>query len=298
MREVGLATPPSARSAQGERTPGPTSTSKNLHRASTGLVSWESALDEVGRVHDAGGTGRRARAPSRKAMEAAGKAEGEGVQWMTKEKREEQARLSEKLKRRRKAAAAAGLKAGQVLEEYDVPATPVDAGAPGPGEEPDASGDGGSDKTRGARKGPQGLRSGRKANTTDSTLQGTKTKHPVNVATRYHPARQGAAPTVASTSGAGGALSSGRNDGTMVARGDAPSGSKRERSVGKKKRDAQAEQAGKGERSRGPRGYRSRAGLGKAGAGVRREAAKETKCEFQTCLKMATFGVNLTVRYW
>lgn len=288
MRETDLPAPPSARSAHGEPTPHPASTSRNPHRASA--LSWEMALDEVGRTHDTAGTGRRARAPSRKAMEAAGKAEGEGAQWMTKEKREEQARLSEKLRRQRKAAAAAGLKAGEVLEEYHVPAIPIDAGAPPPGGEADASFDGGSggDRTRGAREGSRVARSGRKASTTESAVrvEGMQTQHPANVATRP-PAGRGAAPAVASKSCAG-ALSNDRNGTT----------SKR-RSIGEKKRDTQVEQACEGAgNGRGARKYRSRAGLGRAGARGRNETAKETTCEFQSCSKTATFGVNLTVRYW
>ena len=92
--------------------------------------------------------------------------EDEGVQWMTKEKREEHARLSEKLKRQRRAAAAAGLKAGEVLEEYNVPTMQIDAGAPRR-READLSCDG-SDRLQGTRKGPQG-RTGLKASTSERT---------------------------------------------------------------------------------------------------------------------------------
>ena len=289
---VGLRSP-----AQSEPTPRTASTSRNPHRASA--LSWEMALDEVGRTHDGdGGACRRSRAPSRKAKEAAGKTESEGAQWMTKEKREEQARLSEKLRRQRKAAAAAGLRAGEVLEEYHVPAMPIDAGAPPPVDEADASsfdGGSGSDRTRGARKESRGVRSGRKASRTETAVQGTQAQHPVNVATRP-PAGRDAAPAFAGGSCTG-ALSNDRNDGTATGgstapRRDGPSGARQRRSIGKKKRDTLAEQACKGA------GNRSRAGLGNAGARGRNEIAKETKCEFQNCSKIATFGVNLTVRYW
>lgn len=299
MCAAGFATPHSTPFAQNELTPRPASTSENAHRASTGPPSWETTLDEVRRARDTDGTCRRARAPSRKAMEASGKVEDEGVQWMTKEKREEQARLSEKLKRQRRAAAAAGLKAGEVLEEYNVPTMQIDAGAPRR-READLSCDG-SDRLQGTRKGPQG-RSGLKASTTERTPEGTKTQHPTNVANRSY----GAA--IAGRTCAG-ALCNNRNDtdagGRDPARGDsivphrdAPGDSKRRRSAGKKKREEQAEQAGKRGNNRGARGYRSRADLGKVGASGRNATAKETKCEFQTCSKMATFGVNLTVRYW
>lgn len=59
--------------------------------------------------------GRRLRAPSRKALEAAGQAADEGVQWMTKAKKQEDARKGREKREERKAAAAAGLKIGTVI---------------------------------------------------------------------------------------------------------------------------------------------------------------------------------------
>ena len=70
----------------------------------------------AGASSEASGSGRRARFPSRKALEASGKLKKEAVQWLTKEKREEEAKRMKELKAQRKAAAAAGLKAGQVIE--------------------------------------------------------------------------------------------------------------------------------------------------------------------------------------
>lgn len=70
---------------------------------------------------EASGSGRRARAPSRKALEASGKLRNDGMQWLTREKKEEQARFKRTLKEQRKAAAAAGLKAGHVIETLAVP---------------------------------------------------------------------------------------------------------------------------------------------------------------------------------
>lgn len=277
-------------------------------------------------------------------MEALGKAEGEGAQWMTKEKREERARISENRRRQRKAAAAAGLKAGEVLEEYyhvsaTTPPPPVDAETRSREQENDASScDEGSGRRQGARNEPQ-RRSGRKVSSIETTHRGTKTQqqHSAKVASRHptdtthqgtkaqqhsanvgnrHPAGYGAAPSPASKS-CPGALSHGRNgrgveardpargDSIVSHRDDASSGSRQRRPVGKKKRDAaQAEQAGKRANSHGARGGRGRGGSrggaerGKAGAWGRNEPAKQTECEFQTCSKMATFGVNLTLRYW
>lgn len=76
----------------------------------------QEARDSPRAAVEASGCGRRARAPSRKFLEASGKIVGESAQWMTREKKEEQARLSLKLKEQRKAAAAAGLKPGEVIE--------------------------------------------------------------------------------------------------------------------------------------------------------------------------------------
>ena len=69
---------------------------------------------------EASGSGRRARVPSRKALEASGKLKNEGIQWLTKEKREEEVKRMRELKAQRKAAAAAGLKAGQVIEAVTI----------------------------------------------------------------------------------------------------------------------------------------------------------------------------------
>eukprot|EP00903_Cladosiphon_okamuranus_P018918 g17400.t1 len=88
---------------------------------------WESGPSEEMRLllegrestraaREAGNSGRRARLPSRKFLEASGRVVDEGVQWMTKEKREEQAKKKRELKDQKKAAAAAGLQVGQVLE--------------------------------------------------------------------------------------------------------------------------------------------------------------------------------------
>ncbi|CBJ32965.1 conserved unknown protein [Ectocarpus siliculosus] len=71
---------------------------------------------------EASGSGRRARVPSRKVLEASGKMADETAQWMTKEKKEEQARINKRFRAQRKAAAAAGLKIGEVIEATASPA--------------------------------------------------------------------------------------------------------------------------------------------------------------------------------
>lgn len=77
------------------------------------LLGARESIREAGR---ASGSGRRPRVPSRKFLEASGRVMDEGAQWMTKEKREEQARKKRELKEQKRAAAAAGLQAGHVLE--------------------------------------------------------------------------------------------------------------------------------------------------------------------------------------
>lgn len=72
--------------------------------------------ESIRATREAGNSGRRPRVPSRKFLEASGRVLDEGVQWMTKEKREDQARIKRELKEQKKAAAAAGLQVGQVLE--------------------------------------------------------------------------------------------------------------------------------------------------------------------------------------
>lgn len=79
----------------------------------------ESARVEAAAVAAGGGSSRRARAPSLKALEAAGMVE-EGAQWMNKEMKEEHARQIRESKEKRKAAAEAGLKTGVVFEEPTV----------------------------------------------------------------------------------------------------------------------------------------------------------------------------------
>ncbi|CAN0049642.1 unnamed protein product [Pylaiella littoralis] len=65
--------------------------------------------------------GRRARAPSRKLLEASGKVADEGVQLLTKEKKQEEARLKMEMKEQRRAAKTAGLKLGEVIEATALP---------------------------------------------------------------------------------------------------------------------------------------------------------------------------------
>ncbi|CAM9098036.1 unnamed protein product, partial [Ectocarpus sp. 4 AP-2014] len=76
---------------------------------------------------EASGLGRRPRAPSRRALEAAGRLKGTGAQWMCREKKAEDLRLKAELRLQRKQYQAAGLKSGVVLEMFIPAATGTEA---------------------------------------------------------------------------------------------------------------------------------------------------------------------------
>lgn len=96
---------------------------------------FQEARESARAMAQASGSGRRARAPSRRVLEASGKLAGGSVQWMTKEKKEEHARRSQEIKEQRKAAAAAGLSLGHVIETITDPPGDdgVESGAGGGG---------------------------------------------------------------------------------------------------------------------------------------------------------------------
>lgn len=76
------------------------------------------AREEAKKEAEAAGSGRRPRAPSRRALEASGRLKDEGAQWMTLEKKAEQVRINAELREQRKQCKAAGLKYGVVLEAF------------------------------------------------------------------------------------------------------------------------------------------------------------------------------------
>ncbi|CAM9138690.1 unnamed protein product [Ectocarpus sp. 13 AM-2016] len=66
----------------------------------------------------ASGGRRRPRAPSRRALEASGQLKHDGAQWMTRERKAEEARFKAELREQRRQYKAAGLKSGVVLEAF------------------------------------------------------------------------------------------------------------------------------------------------------------------------------------
>lgn len=75
------------------------------------------ALEEA----NASSSGRRARFPSCRSLEAAGQANGgDNAQLMTKQKRDQETKRVALLREERKAAAAAGLRRGETVEEFNI----------------------------------------------------------------------------------------------------------------------------------------------------------------------------------
>ncbi|CAN0136915.1 unnamed protein product, partial [Ectocarpus sp. 6 AP-2014] len=105
---------------------------------------------------EASGLGRRPRAPSRRALEAAGRLKGTGAQWMSREKKTEDLRLKAELRQQRKQYQAAGLKSGVVLEMFVPAATGTEAAGDGIEErDGEVRGEGGATTPRGSNPGWQ-----------------------------------------------------------------------------------------------------------------------------------------------
>lgn len=114
------------------------------------------AREEAKKEAEAAGSGRRPRAPSRRALEASGRLKDEGAQWMTLEKKAEQVRINAELREQRKQCKAAGLQYGVVLEPF-VTGTAGTAGTMATGAEvvggvSGGSGIGGDSRTGGGEK--------------------------------------------------------------------------------------------------------------------------------------------------
>ncbi|CAM9356527.1 unnamed protein product [Ectocarpus fasciculatus] len=96
--------------------PQPTSRQSEGMAPSTEMLVLKQAREAARTEAEVNGGGRRPRAPSRRALEASGRLRGEGAQWMTREKKAEQARVKTELREKRKQSREAGLKVGVVLE--------------------------------------------------------------------------------------------------------------------------------------------------------------------------------------
>ncbi|CBN75860.1 hypothetical protein Esi_0182_0062 [Ectocarpus siliculosus] len=98
--------------------PQPTSRPSEGMAPSVEMLILRQAREAAKTEAEASGGGRRARAPSRRALEASGQLKGDGAQWMTREKKAEQARVNTELREKRKKSREAGLKVGVVLEAF------------------------------------------------------------------------------------------------------------------------------------------------------------------------------------
>lgn len=258
----------------------------------------------------ANGSGRRARAPSRKALEASGKMSTEGAQWMTREKREEQERQKREMKEKRRAAAAAGLKAGHVIEAFAVAAAGGAAGRSGGGV--------GSKSVGVGNRGKPVLSS---SSTTGElvpaeTLQATA-RRPVEEG--FTPTTDGSNATAEGKTGVAGSNERAREvtpDAVVEASKEpakkrelAESEADRGVESGKKKKRRRkgkvvSEGGGEVHTERAPNkevqqrsGRKGKEGVG-GGTVVRGSARSTVLCDFQSCPKAALYGVNDTVRYW
>lgn len=202
--------------------------------------------------------GRRFRAPSRKALEAAGQAADEGMQWMMTAKKQEEARKGREKRQERKAAAAAGLKTGEVMENS-------------------AAGDE-SNNVHGLSNESNHGKGTEMSSTKDATTRraGNTPKHDA---------------AVPPPTGLGGACKR-----SAVVNGNARTKSSKGRkgpsvphTIDIKKQDVK-------ERNAGERQESGRRGVFGSGGGY--NGTTGPTCESAGCTRVATFGVNGAVRYW
>lgn len=257
---------------------------------------------------EASGSGRRARAPSRRFLEAAGMVKNEGAQWMTKEIKEAEAKRVKDLREQRKQYKAAGLRSGEVLEACSVPATNV-----GDALNVNSGGRGGVEKN-----GAEGLLAdkqqwrkitpaeileqaggrhslARTASNVGKATAGTQGKDTVT------PART-ASESVNKRKGVPSVTKHKTTTTTSSRTADVDSSRKPKRNRQSKHQDdkkghgtqkAPAKQNGPKQAARGLEG-----GEGLEGENGEEDTDITTTCEFRSCRKPATFGVNGAVRYW
>lgn len=239
---------------------------------------FQEARESARAAAEASGSGRRARAPSRKCLEASGKMVAESVQWMTKEKREQEARVKMEMKEQRKAAAAAGLKFGHYFEAValSAPVLPRDEAEV----EVFASG--------GALSGGEGTKLNAPGQKLAPAKIGRADGEP-NAVGEAQQSQNGNVDTAAEAS----------NGATTDDKGDtetAPAATE-EKVVSKRKRKQAVSAPGSTARQ-GPTvvdgGGKRKSTRNKTGG----TAVKPVVCESESCAETATHGVNGTVRYW
>lgn len=234
----------------------------------------------------ANSSGRRVRAPSRKLLEASGRMVGESAQWMTKKKREEEARTKRERKEQNIAAAAVGLKIGEVIESSTI-ALPRGRNVRSEGSVSVGALSGGEaarskvswqkltpeEMLRAAGKQPDfggvklDLLGGKRATAAEANV--------VIVGKQEE-----RAPVAAAAAAESGNVSEGRRK--EVAPAGEPTARQGSNAVEEVASESGPKRSGKGHGGGQSEGERS---------------AAKAKCEFESCSKTATFGVNV-VRYW
>lgn len=255
----------------------------------------------------ASGSGRRARAPSRKLLEASGALENEGAQWMTRAIKEADAKVKKELREQRKHFKAAGLRAGEVIEAFTVAKAGGDESTADSGIEgskidgSSGSGSGLSNKEswrvqpQAPAKQQRGTGEGSAASANiNAKKEAVEVFSPAAVDKPLERAWVMSVPD-----------GSARERGSMMAEVDAtvpipkrskqgPDGQNREAGRGAVSETSGNVSAGK-QKTAGGGGESN--GSADAGEG-RGDGVDQTKCEFEDCSKTANFGVNGTVRYW
>lgn len=248
----------------------------------------------------ASGSGRRARAPSRKLLEASGALKDEGAQWMTREIKEADAKVKKELREKRRHFKAAGLKAGEVMEAFTVPqaGTEIEGGKAGSGDGSSGSQGGLPNKqswrvqTQDPGKQQQRITVGGSAATANisSTKEAVEAVSPA--ASDRFPRERAWVMFRSDTAARKGRSVTFVGDGTTA---PAPKRKKRGRDDHGREDGEGAVSAAMGSASTGEE--KEREGCADAvesgGKGYDR-----TKCDYGDCSKTASFGVNGTVRYW
>ncbi|CAM9324488.1 unnamed protein product [Ectocarpus sp. 12 AP-2014] len=294
-------------------------------------VPQREVADESPCAADGGGGsgGRRARAPSRKLLEASGRVADEGVQLLTKAKKEEENRIKREMKEQRRAAKSAGLKLGEVIEATAAPLSEEESGSGGGG---GGGGSRGSDGGGDAFSAGEGSPSWRKLSPSDmlrAAQQQQQEEHQPaeaeamqrSLSTKDSGAKSGAVPTVGKKRERPSAPAAApENGGSKPAKGDGgdptctpsqrrgktSSSSGRTDNAKSSKRLRLSNGSGVAGGSRGGKGHDS-AGKRRSPRGHEGEGEKGGKtgggtvngkvlCEIDTCYRPASYGIGDTAR--
>ncbi|CAN0049777.1 unnamed protein product [Pylaiella littoralis] len=268
----------------------------------------QQARESARAVAEASGSGRRARAPSRKLLEASGALDNNNSQWRVKATKKADIKVNKELRDQRKHSKVVGLQAGEVMEAFSGPPADVGGYIGRNGFEGDSSSGGSGDGARRDLSSKHGCQELRQAPGQQQQQQqqqqhlhavGTSVAIPTTISAKEEPV-EALSPAPATkfsmkrTWVVRKGVSTSRDGGGGVGKGGSAT---TEGGVAQPKP----------KRSRDDRGLalgaNSATGTGKAWRGVGEERAQNgksgglPKCECGDCPKMATFGVNGTVRY-